>query len=168
MKYGILKMAVVIGLVASSSLALAGGKFVFREPLGGVDASPTFGMTTTEKQAYQENLANIEMCAKEVKSTERFYNIEGDGKFYFSSLSTRTCDGLRQKSSDTVINDVLYTSLSGTNYSRGEHVESIGEQTITCGNLTSVRYTTHYYEVIEEVKTQNYDWCVNNGYKTAN
>lgn len=64
-----LKTVLAIGLVASSSLALAEGKFTYRQLLQGVDASPTFGMTTTEKQAHQEKLANIAMCAKEEKNT---------------------------------------------------------------------------------------------------
>ena len=55
-------MAVVIGLMASSSLALAEGKFAYRQPLQGIDVSPTFGMTKTEKQEY---LNNIDMCSKQ-------------------------------------------------------------------------------------------------------
>ncbi|WP_083026541.1 hypothetical protein [Vreelandella lionensis] len=58
----ILKTVLAIGLVASSSLAVAEGKFAYRQQLKGVDASPTFGMTEQEKQ---EHLSNVEMCSNE-------------------------------------------------------------------------------------------------------
>lgn len=68
----ILKTVLATGLVASSSFALAEGKFVFRQPLQGVDGQEYYGMSQSQINdaiAEQERLAQIEadkaMCLNE-------------------------------------------------------------------------------------------------------
>lgn len=68
----VLKTVLALGLVASSSFALAEGKFVFRQPLQGVDGQQYYGMSQSQIDdaiAEQERLAQIEadkaMCLNE-------------------------------------------------------------------------------------------------------
>jgi hypothetical protein len=82
----ILKTVLAIGLLASSSFSLAEGRFVFREPLRGVDGQEYYGMSQSQVDdaiAEQERLAQIEadkaMCLnestwmEEVEKTRQVY-----------------------------------------------------------------------------------------------
>lgn len=213
-----LKTVLAIGLVASSSLALAERKYAFRQPLQGVDANPTFGMTTTEKQAYQENLANIEMCASEsvqIIQEERVEIVEFEGPVKERKLVGPVYDERYMKAyrSDGMIN--TYGSNTYSQFydfsTYGHEVNTNGAQQIKINsghilgrrspfvdgsryvikavigtdmipeNETATSHPVELWEDYKEIeqkeniylvdvehKTENYDWCVNNGYQTAN
>lgn len=59
MKNKTLKIILALGLTSFSLLAIAEGRYVVKFPLSGVQATPTFGMNETDKQAYEyENNLN--------------------------------------------------------------------------------------------------------------
>ncbi|EHA17152.1 hypothetical protein [Halomonas sp. HAL1] len=185
-----LKTVLAIGIVASSSLALAEGKFAYRQPLQGVNASPTFAMTKSEKQFYEENKANIEMCSvqkDEIRNWEldqiRHYNGDfqdiiagyaydnGIFKIFVGSDISRVIDSIdhsatgvmtEERLSGKVISNYLEV---GAKYRARFHIDGgVKEQGST---YQAYALYLEKEKVISE-KTENYDWCVANGYETAN
>lgn len=180
-----LKTVLAIGLVASSSLALAEGKYAFRQPLQGVDANPTFGMSTQEIERIEaEKLAqieqeNINMCSKErLDEVEEniITNYPKEERYITSSarsyITHATNTGYTQYFWDGPLIKSEYGMTSAPNgYEIGDYKES----TSCCDRINNIRrYSiiklayTDTETVIREEKSENYDWCVNNGYKTAN
>lgn len=172
MKYRILKMAVMIGLMASSSLAVAEGKFVYKQPLQGVDASPTFGMTSAEKQAWQEEQETIAMCAEEYKESTTSYSREAGNQSYvrLMSVSLTTYNRYEDEYYLNGTRVYFYGRYSGggstPRISGSKTGYSIGEQK-DYEVTGSLNYRHRYYEIIHNIKTEKYDWCVSNGYQTA-
>jgi len=199
-KYRILKIAVVIGLVASSSLAVAEGKFVYKQPLQGVDASPTFGMNQSEidkYKCYQEErsiVQEVEYVTK-YKREKQYGNWSGPYSSYWSNgdyisysvglttsrdyyaVSWRGSRAGQFSSSTTPYSGMLWDSRSSVDtyyqYKFGTCGKG-GNAYTTCTDLSRRLVNTESVPYQEEtlvdkiIKTENYDWCVTNGYETAN
>jgi hypothetical protein len=122
-----LKTVLAIGLVASSSLALAEGKYAFRQPLQGVDGQQYYGMSQSQVDdaiAEQERLAQIEadkaMCLNEstwteevtkyetVTTTESVYGTKGPYRNSWNNISY---------DSSGEYNTIVYVKWGGT----GQH-----------------------------------------------
>ena len=169
-KYRILKMAVVIGLVASSSLAVAEGKFAYKQPLRGVNASPTFGMTETEKQEYTEN---VEMCEEQYNGWENGYSrysnstyVNAQNQHYHTSYNLYINGNRVLRFSDprTAPHGQKVTDLHREVLSERTDLYRVGDLKMSGSN----GFQYWYYEITYLKKTENYDWCVDNGYQTAN
>lgn len=176
----ILKTVLAIGLVASSSFALAEGKFSYRQLLQGVDANPTFGMTQSEKDEYQTQ----KMCLKEfgeiqeertktsyktetvtVNEPSRYNSTHYWTKNYSTAKSNArygsySCGGAGYTASSCTSGGV--TIRKGAYQGSYRYSVSISYQ-----DRVSVPYEETYMETVRE-KSDKYDWCVNNGYETAN
>ena len=182
MKHVFLKTIIGMIFLTASSITLAQeDKNTYRHPLNGVSAYPNFGMSQGEIAdaiAEEERLAQIEadktMCLNESKEEEFFYNREGTNKFYYinemhyTSCSNYVFTGrgyIENRYYEGNIDDVM----ENLGYKRGtQSMEVTYTGRVECGASDRNEYITAYYQIIKENKTENYDWCVNKGYETAN
>lgn len=163
-----MKKIIAIGLMALSFNVMAEGKYATKFPLSGVKAVETFGMTLNEKQKWEENKEMFNMCSEEKIKSGTDYNKNTDNKSYVSIMSFKY--GSTQNW--YLDNEKLY-------YRKRHHLQDDITGTLsglTRGTLkeTSSRtrsgivYTTRFYEITYNVKTENYNWCVENGYPVFN
>lgn len=197
---GMLKIVLAIGLVTSSSLALAEGKAVFRQPLGGVYGQPYYGMSQGEIDdaiAEQERQAQIEadkaMCLNEstwteevtkyktITTTETVFKTVGPVRSGFSNISYDSSGqynttvkikwaGTIEHTFVTYVGNLpLYSGYSvqngGATY-RASSCDATGCAVTRTGPVDEQK--THQEPYIETVtmKSENYDYCVSNGYET--
>jgi len=162
--------------------------------LQGVDANPIFGMTETEKQEY---LANVEMCLKE-EILEITTWSGGKNIFHWPSGETRMNNLIYGQIEENGTSDIVIGSsdhfLRKYGQSTSSYItyitpdKSLGSPAGEYFDLNSrfrvkvvndknqaemirgiLRYPLYAEkETILNEKTENYDWCVNNGYQTAN
>lgn len=200
-KYRILKMAVIIGLVSSSSLAVAEGRFAYKQPLQGVDASPTFGMTVSERQSM---CLTQEITTKQVEKTRTAYKTElrqidgvemydvslredgravDGGDYYFFRRGGPGHDTIRYKDEcnlDFYHQGEEILEWCGKKFKFGEVRHNFTNHISTSGGIAylhpiyliseqevEVPYEETYTADVD-IKSENYDWCVANGYQTAN
>ena len=174
MKNKILKFSILFLMLPTIALANE-TKHSYRLPIAGVLASPTFGMNQLEKEEYVEN---VEMCKNEStgfnseynESTNRTY-VYVEGALNYSKVYTylngtrvfifNTRD-YRQSSDSYVTETIKETMLSKTDKYR------VGDLVKTGTTRTSSNFPTWFFELIYDKKTDNYDWCQNNGFKTLN
>jgi hypothetical protein len=173
MKNKILKSSLLIGLIASSMSVIAQEKYIAKFLLNGVNANPTFGMTTTDKQAYQENIENIEMCLKEFSDSGSFYNRNEGEESFFLQVVYRGKSGYQvtteYKSQTVKHNGVEIGNYVGSTYGTELMYQYKGD--IITTETTNSGYPTteyRYYEINIDSQSENYEWCVNNNYDTKN
>lgn len=173
MKYKNLKRVLAIALLASSSLAFAEGKFAYQLPINGVKASPTFGMTENEKQDWKEEQENIAMCLNENSQSGSYYNREANNENFFLEEVYRGKSGYMvttEYREQVVMHDGnVIGSHSGNTPSNALRNEYRGDSVITENSNSGYPRTEYnYYKINIEDETENYDWCVTNGYDTEN
>ena len=170
-KYRILKMAVVIGLVASSSLAVAEGRFAYRTPMSGV---------AQQSNSFVKELENIAMCKGESKESQKIYNRSSPNETYIHrNENTRKYPG-------TTDPDVWTLYIDGKQIARGNSSSNITpklselgygslntsrdleETRNTSASLGRLQHTHYYFSLRKIIPTENYQWCVDNSYETAN
>jgi hypothetical protein len=198
----ILKAFMGVALISSSSMALAEGKFAYRQPMQGVDASPTFGMTSVEKQEYNMCLNEKIFLEEEIYYEEDevdivipdntfvldiengFYMLRtgyGDAvEYYWDGERVDSLGGAGGihryvDSPDEIKNSPYYDKFITSGY-RVFVIRGSGSYEHQYSYVTyDGDYNTGEKEIKEvektrmvEQKTENYDWCVLNGYPTAN
>jgi hypothetical protein len=177
----ILVSLIGIGIFSFTSFAVAQDKHAARFPVRGVQSSPTFGMTESEKQVWQEEKETIAMCLKEYVVSGEYYNNESGNETYYMEAASKYTSGYMILTSyvaqeayhngNNIETGVLYKSSSTGRYSPNTTMRNkyMGEKMETVlSNSGTPRTEYYYYSIILEEKTQNYDWCVNNGYSTKN
>lgn len=178
MKHKILKTISLIGIMTASSLALAEGRYVIRFPIQGVTASPTFGMTESEKQEYIQNKNNAEMCKDETQEVVTEYSVESDDKTYVMIRTNARRTNIKYQvvwlndqrihySGSSIIRP-FFDEYKGDFMGRELHTENVLSPDSTGGNYTYDNIYEYFYAYKGESKSENYDWCVDNGYETAN
>jgi hypothetical protein len=180
---------VVIGLVASSSFALAEGKFAYRQPLQGVNANPTFGMSQSQIDEANKIEADKAMCLnEETYETEVVTYHKGSTSTWFT-MDTNP-DGTLTSSG--VFNGISVLNGQKQWWYMGRAISRTTSNSVNYGDSTfkqGAKGGEYYgggcecwvpvYKIIEETpatttistkteKTENYDYCVDKGYPTAN
>lgn len=169
------------GLMGASSYAVA-QSYVFRMPASGAKANNQ--SVVKEEVARQEN---IDMCLNETADSR--YNIDAELVAGATPMNFET-HYFELKSSTTPkfhlhIEDKGGYSFGNTSSTNPDDwnrriIALLNEKYGIYGNITVMQYVIgdevepHYYEaysisdVKKGLKSQNYDWCVDNGYETAN
>jgi len=183
----ILKTVLAIGLVASSSLAVAEGKFAYRQPLQGVSAIDNYGLTESEIEQ-----KNIDMCLNESGNGVEFRDWDFDANNGFFIYST---SNVMLSWSGVIHRQKVLPSFSGwdqratyinENWEEGTawyYKDGYSYGATNCSSISSsiydvplninpnsceqvIRWQGDSYRP-QAMPTENYEWCVTNGYQTA-
>lgn len=181
MKNKKLKALLFMGVFSLSLSVTAQDKYATKFPLNGVEAVETFGMTQAEKQEYEEKRDIIEMCANETES--EVSEIESSGPdTYKTGVSLKSYDrynyrftinGEELRKWTLVYRDQQLMENGYREFYRDileanvEHITYNGSPIKVGPYRPDIQGDSNYYafEIIYFKKTENYQWCVDNGYE---
>lgn len=142
------------------------GNYVYRIKMDGVKASENTAVESIKKK---------EMCKNESIVSNSVYNYGSPKTYYYINNHTDTYPGLTDPTRYQLYIDGDLKASSTNSSNVKNKISELGyaineREKVNHISYDSYReqYTRSYYSLLKEEESENYGWCVDNGYETAN